>query len=192
MGTVADRGLLSADDLSRIEREILGPTLDGCIADGHPFSGILFVGLMMTGDGPRVLEYNVRFGDPETQVILPLLESDFAGLCKSLAAGTLGEFPVEWSDRSAACVVLAAHGYPGTPQRGDIVYGLDLAERHADTFVFHAGTEKDEKGHFITAGGRVLGVTAVGADLAGALDRAYLAVNDLSWNGMQFRHDIGR
>ncbi len=192
MGTVADPALIDDTDLGFIEQNIVAPTLKGCAEEGFPFSGILFVGLMMTADGPKVLEYNARFGDPETQVILPLLRTDFLDVCEAIAERRLAGTEIEWSDDRAACVVLAARGYPGDPQRGDIIYGLDLAARHPNTFVYHAGTKRDARGHFITNGGRVLGVSATGGGLAEALDQAYLAVNDISWNGMQFRHDIGR
>lgn len=192
MGTIADRSLITSGLLAEIEETIVRPTLDGCAAEGFPFRGILFLGLMLTPRGPKVLEYNVRFGDPETQVILPLLESDLADICLRMSNGELAGFDIEWSGRNAACVVLAAHGYPGAPQKGDVIYGLDLAERHPDTYIYHAGTGLDETGHFVTRGGRVLGVTSTGGTLAEALDRAYVAVNDISWNGMQFRHDIGR
>ncbi|MBK8150406.1 MAG: phosphoribosylamine--glycine ligase [Acidobacteria bacterium] len=192
MGTVADRSLISPEDLSVIERDIVIPTLEGCRKEGFPFKGILFIGLMMTSDGAKVLEYNVRFGDPETQVILPLLRTDLATICDAMTRGGLSKVDIDWSDGCAACIVLAARGYPGEPQRGDIIYGLDLAARHSGTKVFHAGTASDDTGHFVTSGGRVLGVTSTGAGLSEALDRAYLAVNDISWNGMQFRHDIGR
>ncbi len=192
MGTIADRSLIDVELLAEIEETIVRPTLKGCVADGFPFRGILFLGLMLTPQGPKVLEYNVRFGDPETQVILPLLESDLTEVCMRMTNGELAGFDLRWSERSAACVVLAAHGYPAAPQKGDIIYGLDLAERHPDTYIYHAGTGLDETGHFVTNGGRVLGVTSTGETLAEALDRAYVAVNDISWNGMQFRHDIGR
>jgi phosphoribosylamine--glycine ligase len=192
MGTVADRSLLSAGELEFIEANIVGPTIEGCRAGGFPLKGILFVGLMMTSGGPKVLEYNVRFGDPETQVILPLLKTDFTSVCDAMIAGRLRSFEIDWNDGAAACVVLAARGYPGAPQRGDIIYGLDLAEQHSAVKIFHAGTKGDGSGHYVTAGGRVLGVTGFGSGLGEALDRAYLAVNDISWNGMQYRHDIGR
>ncbi len=192
MGTVADGALISDADLAVIERKIVVPTLEGCPKRGFPFKGILFIGLMMTARGAYVLEYNVRFGDPETQVILPLLQTDFADICDAVVRGTLSSTAIDWSDDAAACIVLASRGYPGKPQRGDIIYGTDLAVRRPSTTVFHAGTALDPRGHFVTDGGRVLGVTATGEDLAEALDRAYLAVNDISWNGMQFRHDIGR
>ncbi len=192
MGTIADRSLISQELLAGIEETIVRPTLEGCLKEGFPFRGILFVGLMLTPQGPKVLEYNVRFGDPETQVLLPLLESDLAELCFRMTNGDLAGFELNWSSKCAACVVLASRGYPGTPQTGDIIFGLDLAEHHPETYIYHAGTGHDETGHFITNGGRVLGVTSTGDSLEEALDRAYVAVNDISWNGMQFRHDIGR
>lgn len=191
MGTISDDSLLTAGQTEEVIRTVIRPTLAGCAVEGFPFRGILFVGLMMTEAGPRVLEYNVRFGDPETQVILVRMETDFVDVCEALIEGRLGATPLSWKRGSAACVVLAARGYPQRAQTGDIIYGLDLAAKHSDVSVFHAGTSVDEKGHAVTAGGRVLGVTAVGDNLAQALERAYLAVNDISWNGMQFRRDIG-
>lgn len=192
MGTISDRSLLSAEQTEKIVGEIIRPTLQGCVSEGFPFRGILFLGLIITESGAKVLEYNVRFGDPETQVILVLLKTDLVEICEAILAQKLGKKTIEWEHGSAACVVLASRGYPAKAQTGDIIYGLDLAQKHEKVIIFHAGTARDERGHFITAGGRVLGVTAIGENLAEALDRAYLAVNDISWNGMQFRRDIGR
>lgn len=192
MGTISDRSLLSAEQTEKIVDEIIRPTLQGCVNEGFPFRGILFLGLIITESGAKVLEYNVRFGDPETQVILALLKTDLVEICEAILAQKLDEKMIEWKHGSAACVVLASRGYPAKAQTGDIIYGLDLAQKHEKVIIFHAGTARDERGHFITAGGRVLGVTAIGENLAEALDRAYLAVNDISWKGMQFRRDIGR
>ncbi|HEY0461574.1 MAG TPA: phosphoribosylamine--glycine ligase [Pyrinomonadaceae bacterium] len=192
MGTVSDANLLSMEQTARITEEIVKPTLEGARADGFPIRGILFIGLMMTDAGARVLEYNVRFGDPETQVILIQLKTDLTEICEAILADSLDKIAIEWQRGSAACVVLAARHYPNKPQTGDIIYGLDLAKRHAPVEIFHAGTARDADGHFITSGGRVLGVTAAGDNLPEALARAYEAVNDISWNGMQFRRDIGR
>ena len=192
MGTISDRHLLSADQLAKIVEEIIKPTLEGAKKDGFPIRGIMFLGLMMTETGAKVLEYNMRFGDPETQVILIQLKTDLVEICEAIIAGNLDKITVEWEAGSAACVVLAARHYPNKPQTGDIIYGLDLAARREKTEIFHAGTSKDERGHFITAGGRVLGVTATGENLSEAIGRAYEAVNDISWNGMQFRRDIGK
>lgn len=191
MGTIADRSLISDSDLAVIKENIVRPTLDGCRSEGFPFKGILFIGLMMTAGGPMVLEYNVRFGDPETQVIMTLLESDLVDICEAIDGGRLGEADIRWSEGAAACVVMASRGYPAGKQNGDIIYGLDIAAGARDVFVFHAGTSRDAHGNFVTAGGRVLGVTASGPTLRDALDSAYGAVNDISWNGMQYRRDIG-
>ena len=191
MGTFADRALLTSSELDYIEDKIVKPTLRGCSEEGFPFKGIIFLGLMMTPSGPSVLEYNVRFGDPETQVIMSLLESDLVDICEAIDRGTLGDLEISWRDGAAACVVLASRGYPAGKQTGDVIYGLDIVERIGDVTVFHAGTEKDEHGNFVTSGGRVLGVTAVGRTRGEAVDLAYRAVNDISWNGMQYRRDIG-
>jgi len=192
MGTVSDPHLLSEDQTANIIEKIVKPTLAGAQEDGFPIRGILFLGLMMTADGARVLEYNVRFGDPETQVILIQLKSDLTEICEAIVSRTLDKIAIEWKAGSAACVVLAARHYPNKPQTGDIIYGLDLAKRYENVEIFHAGTARDEHGHFKTSGGRVLGVTATGENLSEALERAYEAVNDISWNGMQYRRDIGK
>jgi phosphoribosylamine--glycine ligase len=192
MGTVCDGNLLREEQTAKIVEEIVRPTIEGAKADGFPIRGIIFLGLMMTDSGAKVLEYNMRFGDPETQVILIQLETDLTEICEAILTGTLDKIEVKWQSGAAACVVLAARNYPNKPQTGDIIYGLDLAARHETVEIFHAGTSKDERGHFITSGGRVLGVTAKGEDLPEALSRAYRAVNDISWNGMRFRRDIGR
>jgi phosphoribosylamine--glycine ligase len=192
MGTVSDPRLLSAAQTAKIVEEIIEPTLAGARKDGFPIRGILFLGLMMTETGASVLEYNVRFGDPETQVILIQLKTDLVEICEAILSGSLDKISIEWQTGSAACVVLAARHYPNKPQTGDIIYGLDLAKRHEHVEIFHAGTTKDERGHFLTSGGRVLGVTAAGENLSEALNRVYEAVNDISWNGMQYRRDIGR
>ena len=192
MGTVSDRNLLSEQQTAVIIEEVIKPTLEGAKKDGFPICGILFLGLMMTETGAKILEYNVRFGDPETQVILIQLETDLIEICEAILSQSLDKISLEWQTGSAACVVLASRHYPNKPQTGDIIYGLDLAMKHESVEIFHAGTAKDARGHFITSGGRVLGVTATGENLTEALRRAYKAVNDISWNGMQFRRDIGR
>jgi phosphoribosylamine--glycine ligase len=183
---------VSEEQTATIIEEVIKPTLEGAKKDGFPIRGILFLGLMMTAAGAKVLEYNVRFGDPETQVILIQLETDLIEICEAILSQTLDKISLEWQIGSAACVVLASRNYPNKAQTGDIIYGLDLAKNHENVEIFHAGTARDERGHFITSGGRVLGVTAAGENLTEALERAYEAVNDISWNGMQFRSDIGR
>jgi phosphoribosylamine--glycine ligase len=191
MGTIADASLLTDSDTDFISERIVRPTLDGCAAEGFPFKGILFIGLMMTPEGPKVLEYNTRFGDPETQVIMRLLETDLTDICMAVDEGSLRDLEISWSKDSAACVVLASRGYPAGKQVGDVIYGLDIVEGRDGVVVFHAGTAVDGHGNIVTAGGRVLGVTARAPRLGDALDGAYRAVNDISWNGMHYRRDIG-
>lgn len=192
MGTFTDDSLLTADELEEIEAKIVVPTLKGCVADGYPFRGILFIGLMMTAAGPRVLEYNVRFGDPETQSVLVRLETDIADICEAVLGGNINDLDIKWRQGSSACVVLAAANYPAKPLIGDVISGIDAAEAFDNVTVFHAGTARNADGDLITAGGRVLGVTAVGNSLDDALRDAYAAVERISFAGMQFRRDIGR
>lgn len=207
MGTITDLQLLYGDEIEDIIHTMIEPTLEGCVQDGFPFRGILFLGLMMTtNDGAKLLEYNVRFGDPETQAILVRLETDLVDICEAMLNGTLDTLNIEWRQGSSACVVLAAENYPAKPRTGDAIIGLDKV---TDATVFHAGTstvnaectmQNAELKHsltthhspFTTAGGRVLGVTATGDDLEAALSAAYTAVSKISWQGMQFRSDIGK
>lgn len=190
MGVITDSNVLDAATREKIVREIIEPTLEGARKDGFPFRGILFVGLMLTDEGARVLEYNVRFGDPEAQAILMRLQSDMVSVCEAVADGILAQTKVEFSDDASACVVLAAHGYPVKPETGHVISGLD--KQHENVQVFHAGTKRGDAGDWLTNGGRVLGVTATGKDLDEALSRSYAAVNEISWEGMQYRKDIGK
>jgi len=192
MGSITDKSVLDGSMHDRVVREIVEPTLQGCRAEGFPFRGILFIGLMLTPSGPQVLEYNVRFGDPETQAILVRLKSDLSEILKAISETRLGEIGVDWSTESSACVVLAARGYPGKPETGALIEGLDLAEQHTGVAVFHAATRQGNDGAWLTAGGRVLGVTATGETLDLALARCYQAVGDIKWAGMHYRRDIGR
>jgi len=195
MGAITDSSVLDKEMLDRIVSEVVEPTLNGAQQEGFPFRGILFVGLMLTADGPRVLEYNVRFGDPETQAILVRLESDLFQIFRAIAEGTLRNTSVEWSEQSSACVVLASGGYPGDYIAGVPIAGLErvAANDHEERLqVFHAGTSVSDGGALVTSGGRVLGITAKGATLKLALDRCYSAVERISWQGMQFRRDIGQ
>ena len=192
MGAVTDADVLDEETLARCVREIVGPTLEGARADGLDFRGVLFVGLMLTGEGPRVLEYNVRFGDPETQAILVRLRSDLYPIFDSVARGGLGEIDVEWSGEASACVVLAARGYPERPEAGARIGGLEDAAGVPGVQIFHAGTARSEDGSIVTAGGRVLGVTATGPTLDSALARCYDSASRVNWDGLHYRRDIGR
>ena len=192
MGSITDGSVLDDAMRDNIVRDIVEPTLQGARDEGFPFRGILFIGLMLTADGPRVLEYNVRFGDPETQAILVRLRSDLAQIFAAITEQRLGELEIDWSGDSSACVVLASRGYPGPPETGAQIEGLDLADQHERVAVFHAATERGEHGKWLTAGGRVLGITATGSRLDLALTRCYEAIADIDWDGMHYRRDIGR
>lgn len=191
MGTFTDDLLLTEGDTETIRRYIIEPTLAGCIAEGFPFSGILFLGLMMTKDGPKVLEYNVRFGDPETQSILVRLESDLLDICLAISENRLDSKHIHWRKGSSATVILASEGYPRSPRLGDPIYGLAEAESVENVTLFHSGTAIGKDGQLVTAGGRVLGVTAIGPDRKGAIETAYKAAKIIKWQGIQYRSDIG-
>jgi phosphoribosylamine---glycine ligase len=190
MGAITDQSILDPEMLARIVREVVEPTLAGAREEGFPFRGVLFIGLMLTADGPMVLEYNVRFGDPETQAIMVRLETDLSEIFEAVAKGCLGEINLKWSSEPSACVVLASGGYPGKYETGAKIDGLETSMDGVT--VFHAGTLRSESGDWLTAGGRVLGVTATGETLAQALDRDYQRISALQWPGMQYRRDIGK
>lgn len=192
MGSITDATILDESTRGRIVREVIEPTLNGCDAEGFPFHGILFVGLMLTAEGPRVLEYNVRFGDPETQAILVRLKSDLAEIFLAMTETRLSAAQVTWSDESSACVVLASRGYPASAETGDTIRGLDRAAQRDFTTIFHSATSRGANGEWLTSGGRVLGVTATGENLDTALSRCYGAIGDIQWDGMHYRRDIGR
>lgn len=191
MGTITDAAVLEQSVEEQVVREIVEPTLAGAREEGFEFKGVLFLGLMLTKDGPRLLEYNVRFGDPETQAILVRLKTDLGAIFEAMHDQTLGQLKVEWKNGSSACVVAANKGYPGKYDRGAVIEGLDQVNDEA-VQVFHAGTAKDANGRFIATGGRVLGVTAAAADLSAALNVCYESLAKIRWPGMQFRRDIGR
>ncbi|CAN5304732.1 phosphoribosylamine--glycine ligase [soil metagenome] len=191
MGTISDSTLLTNEQTAKIIEEVIKPTLKGCREEGFPFCGIMFLGLMMTETGAKVLEYNVRFGDPETQAILMQLQTDLVEICEAMLSQSLNNLKIEWRKGSAACVVLASKGYPNKAQTGDKISGLKEAAEIENVEIFHAGTAKNKSGEFITSGGRVLGVTAVGENLTAALNSAYQAVGKIDWDGMQYRQDIG-
>ncbi len=168
---------------------IVRPTLRALKSKGIHYKGVLYCGLALTSKGPKVIEFNARFGDPETQVVMPLLESDLAEICLATALGTLDKVPVSWYDKKAVCVVMASGGYPGDYEKGMPISGIDDAEK-AGAIVFHAGTETRD-GQTVTSGGRVLGVTAVGDSYQQCIDTAYAGVNAISFDKAHFRHDIG-
>jgi len=190
MGAYAPAPVVT-DELSAIVAEqVLERTVKGMAKDGVPFKGLLYAGLMICDGQPRVLEYNVRFGDPECQPLLAMMASDLVPVLQAVAAGDLGEQTIEWRDGAAMCVVLAAGGYPSSYEKGKLIAGLDAADNVKDLVVFHAGT-KQEGDQLVTSGGRVLGVTGYGADLAAAAAKAYEGANLISWDEMRMRRDIG-
>jgi phosphoribosylamine--glycine ligase len=192
MGAITDASIIDAGTLDQIVREVVEPTLEGAVTEGFPFRGVLFVGLMLTAAGPKVLEYNVRFGDPETQAILIRLESDLVEIFQALAASRLRDVEVHWRAGSSACVVVASDGYPGSYETGVRIEGLDRVIVGPELQVFHAGTSWSERGELVTAGGRVLGITSWQPTLSAALARCYEAVGQIDWPGKQYRRDIGR
>ncbi|MDX2706218.1 phosphoribosylamine--glycine ligase [Streptomyces sp. PA03-6a] len=178
--------------VEEVERTVLQPTVDELRRRGTPFAGLLYAGLAITSRGVRVIEFNARFGDPETQVVLARLRTPLAGLLRAAATGRLAAFPpLRWSDGAAVTVVIASENYPGTPRTGDPITGLDeVAEQDEHAYVLHAGTKADAEGRVVSAGGRVLSVTATGGDLAKARERAYRAVERIGLKGSHHRSDI--
>ncbi len=189
MGAYSPAPVVTQSILRQVCNGIIEPTLAGMHARGAPYRGFLYCGLMLTSDGPKVVEYNCRLGDPEAQVVLPLIESDFAEVLHKLAGGRLSDVRIRVREGSAACVVMASGGYPGSYEKGFVVEGLDDVE---DALVFHAGTRHNEGGEVVTDGGRVLGVTGVGDDLEAALAGIYAAASRITFNGAFYRRDIGR
>jgi len=189
MGTYCPTPFLNAAEMISAQRKIIEPWLKGCAAEGIDYRGILYPGLMITKDGPKVLEFNARFGDPETQVYLPRLENDLVELLLASAEGRLGSIELKWSPMHAVCVVMASGGYPGSYAKGKPISGLTEAAGLPNTKIFHAGTAKSGDG-FVTNGGRVLGVTAWAKDLKAAQAAAYTAVDRIRFDGAHFRRDI--
>jgi phosphoribosylamine--glycine ligase len=189
MGAYSPVPVAGPDVVAEVVQRAVEPTLAALRARGVDYRGVLYAGLMLTDDGPKVLEYNVRFGDPEAQVVLPRYAGDLAALLAEAAAGDLRSAP-QFDDRAAVTVVLAAAGYPTAPRRGDVISGLDEADALADVTVFRAGVAVDAGGSCVTAGGRVLAVTGMGDDVAAARATAYDALGRISWAGMQYRTDI--
>jgi phosphoribosylamine--glycine ligase len=189
MGAYSPAPMVDESLMNRITREILVPIVDGMNRSGTPYKGVLYAGLMITSGGPRVLEFNVRFGDPETQPILMRLKSDLLEVCLAVCEGRLDEVMLQWDVRPAVCVVMASGGYPGNYEKGKKITGLEQAEQFRDAVVFHAGTKKQD-GDIVTNGGRVLGVTALGQDIANAKKRAYQTVDRIKFEGAYWRRDI--
>ena len=189
MGTFAPSPHMNAELEKTFREDIMMPTMQAMEKEGCPFSGVLYFGLMLTADGPKVLEYNARFGDPETQVVLPLLKTDLLDIMEAVVDRRLDDQPIEWQDGAAVCVVLASKGYPGAYPKGLPIEGLKAAEEMG-AMVFHAGTKRGKDGRFETNGGRVLGVSALGDDLADAAEKAYQAVGKIGFDGMHYRRDI--
>ncbi len=191
MGAYAPTPVLDDAGLAAVAQDVMQATLDGMNDDGTPYVGVLYAGLMLTADGPRVLEYNVRFGDPETQVLLPLLRTDLVEVMIACVEGRLNAVDMQWHDGAAATVVAASAGYPGPCEKGLSIDGLARADALEGVEVVHAGTRLDEAGVLRTSGGRVLSVTGRGADLVQALERAYAGMDVIRFDGMHHREDIG-
>ena len=188
MGTYAPAPVMTPEMTERAVEEILKPTIAAMAKEGRTYRGCLYLGLMVTADGPKVVEFNARFGDPETQVVLPLLDSDLVAIMCACADGTLAAVPIRWKDGAAVCVVLASGGYPGHYEKGQEIHGLADAEAMG-ALVFHAGTAMKD-GKLVTNGGRVLGVVGRGADISSAVDAAYAAATKISFKDAYYRKDI--
>ena len=191
MGTISPSPYYTSEIADTCMKTIFQPTIDALNAEGRTFKGCLYFGLMLTEEGPKVVEYNCRFGDPETQVVLPMLESDLFTIMKACHDGTLADVDVRWSDGACACVIEASGGYPQHYEKGYEISGLDEDGQYEGITVYHAGTKKVD-GKYLTNGGRVLGITAKGNDLPQALEKAYAAVEHITFKDMHYRHDIGR
>ncbi len=192
MGTISPNPYYTEEHAAWCMEHIFQPTVDAMAKEGRPFKGCLFFGLMITPDGPKVIEYNCRFGDPETQVVLPRLETDLIEIIEAVRDERLDSLDIRWKEEACACVVMASGGYPASYPKGLPISGLDNAGQRDDVYaIYHAGT-KLQGGRFVTNGGRVLGVTAVAATLPEALDKAYAAVSKIAFENAHYRKDIGK
>ena len=192
MGTFSPSPFYTEEIAAYCEQHIFQPTVDAMRAEGREFKGIIFFGLMLTEDGPKVLEYNARFGDPEAQVVLPRMKTDIVDVMEACIDGTLDQVNLEFEDNAAVCVVLASDGYPVAYEKGIPITGFENFKDKEGYYCFHAGTKKNEKGEIVTNGGRVLGITAKGADLKEARKNAYEATEWISFANKYLRHDIGK
>ena len=190
MGTIAPNPYYTDEIAERCMKEIFRPTMEAMVKEGRPFKGCLYFGLMLTPKGPKVIEYNCRFGDPETQVVLPLLDTDLMEIFLAIDEERLSDLDIRWKKGAAACVVMASGGYPKKYPTGLPITGLDAGGQTAGATVYHAGTKRESDLYF-TSGGRVLGVTAIGDNLTDALNQSYAAVKNISFEGCHYRNDIG-
>ena len=191
MGTIAPLPFVNKKLLKIIEDTIMTPTISAMADMGKPFVGVLYPGLILTPDGPKILEYNARFGDPETQTYMRLLETDILDIFDAYIDGKLNEQEIKWKNAHACNIVLVSGGYPGNYEKRKVISGIEEAEIQPDIIVFHAGTKMDGK-NLVTNGGRVLGISATGDTLKEALEKAYKAIGEISFKGMQYRRDIGK
>ncbi|MBT5107918.1 MAG: phosphoribosylamine--glycine ligase, partial [Rhodospirillaceae bacterium] len=191
MGAYAPAPIMTEFQIDAVMERIILPTIKGMKAEGRPYKGVLFAGLMITSDGPQLIEHNVRFGDPECQVLMTLIRSDILPALIAAHDGVLKTFDLRWRDEVAMSVVMAAQGYPDGYEKGSSINNLDAAEADEDVFVFHAGTDRDAQGQLIATGGRVLNVTGVGASVGEAQAKAYNAIDRIDWPEGFCRRDIG-
>ncbi len=190
MGAYSPAPIITEDMMQQIQNEILNPTIAGLLKEGRKYNGIIYLGLIITENRPQLLEYNCRFGDPETQVVLPRLKTDLIQIIDACLEGKLEEIDITWDTRATLCVVLASKGYPDSYKKGLEIFGLEDAQRLEDIIIFHAGTtKKDNK--ILTSGGRVVGIIAYGDDIKQAKDKAYLACSKINFDGIYYRKDIG-
>ncbi len=192
MGTFSPSPFYTEEVDAYCKANIYQKTVDAMAQEGRPFRGVLYFGLMLTPEGPKVLEYNTRFGDPETQVVLPRMKTDLVDVMNACIDGTLDQIDLDFIDDAAVCVVIASGGYPGSYEKGKVITGLDRFDSEEKYFCFHAGTKLNENGETVTSGGRVLGVTAIGETLKAARAEAYKATEWVHFDGQYMRHDIGK
>jgi phosphoribosylamine--glycine ligase len=196
MGAYAPAPVVTSQILEKVLKEILIPTVKGMAEEGIVYKGVLYAGIMLTSRGPRALEFNCRFGDPENQVVMPLLETDLVEIMEAIIEDRLDKIEVKWSKNSAVCVVLASGGYPGKYEKGKEIKGLEEVNQMENVIAYHAGTKylasrQTGNSGFFTNGGRVLGITSLADDIPGAIKRAYEAVDKIDFEGMHYRKDIG-
>jgi phosphoribosylamine--glycine ligase len=189
MGAYSPTPVISPAVMTQIERDVLIPAVDGLLREGIEYKGVLYAGLMLTAGGPKVLEFNCRFGDPETQPLMMRLKSDLMQTLLAVADGKLDQIELKWDDRPSVCVVASSKGYPGKYTNGALITGIEAADSMPDTKVFHAATRLDGK-RLLTDGGRVLSVTSVGSTIAQAAQRAYAAMDKIHFDGIHYRRDI--